>query len=255
MKFNSQSCTSNKASNIESISIISFIIIFKQLVTHHISFINSDIMDQEKLLKALSIIEDFKGENLKIELDSKAKECKGKSPKEIKTYETEFKAALTIKNASAQINEIVHALGIINCLPIILQEDERVESLSLASGAAGDGIDLVTNYRIAEFKFSRWQEGKSANGARRRQIFKDLVSLYLNKTNKKKELYTYDKEHVEKISSSKKAEWRTVLSKSGKIKNELESHLKCESLSCESLYDIYSISNVKLIDISNIIKL
>ena len=149
MKFNSQSCTSNKASNIESISIISFIIIFKQLVTHHISFINSDIMDQEKLLKALSIIEDFKGENLKIELDSKAKECK-----EIKTYETEFKAALTIKNASAQINEIVHALGIINCLPIILQEDERVESLSLASGAAGDGIDLVTNYRIAEFKFS-----------------------------------------------------------------------------------------------------
>ena len=85
MKFNSQSCTSNKASNIESISIISFIIIFKQLVTHHISFINSDIMDQEKLLKALSIIEDFKGENLKIELDSKAKECKGKSPKEIKT--------------------------------------------------------------------------------------------------------------------------------------------------------------------------
>ena len=73
---------------------------------------------------------------------------------------------------------------------------------------------MVTNYRIAEFKFSRWQEGKSANGARRRQIFKDLVSLYLNKTNKKKELYTYDKEHVEKILSSKKAEWRTVLSKS-----------------------------------------
>jgi hypothetical protein len=48
-------------------------------------------------------------------------------------------------------------------LPVkVLDSDEIIESLSLASGADGEGIDLATN-KIAEFKFSKWQIEK-ANG-------------------------------------------------------------------------------------------
>ena len=51
----------------------------------------------------------------------------------------------------------VHSTGIIKLLPKILDKNEKILGLSLAAGADGDGIDLVTSKRIAEFKFSKWQ--------------------------------------------------------------------------------------------------
>lgn len=142
---------------------------------------------EKQILNALREIENFKGDDLNLKLKEISDNCIGKSSKDIRAYNDLYNAALIIKRASAQINEMVHAFGILNCLPKILQKDEKVESLSLASGATGEGIDLVTSHRIAEFKFSNWQDG-SSNGMRKRQVFADLVSLYLNDTNKKKRI-------------------------------------------------------------------
>lgn len=68
-------------------------------------------------------------------------------------------AALLIKKQAGQINEIVHAIGILLALPHILEEGEIVKELSLAAGNTGKDFDLETNKRIAEFTFIRWQGG------------------------------------------------------------------------------------------------
>lgn len=51
-------------------------------------------------------------------------------------------AALLIKRVSGQINVLVHAIGILNALPRILEPGEIVESLSLGAGNTGRPYDL-----------------------------------------------------------------------------------------------------------------
>lgn len=144
----------------------------------------------------------------------------------------------------------MHASGIINCLPKILLKNEYVESLSLASGAEGEGIDLVTNFRIAEFKFSQWQSD-AANGMRKRQVFADCVNLFLHPTNKKKELYVIGAETIKKYFQSNRASWSKVLSKSGGLDKRLAEYLSDKRINGEFLNDIYSISNVEIFEIKN----
>ena len=158
--------------------------------------------------KALKTIAKFKGENLKQNLNVLRADLIGKSKNQITQPLGLYEAALEVKKLSAQIDEMVHASGIIKCLPIILEKGEIVEGLSLASGADGERIDLVTNKRIAEFKFSKWQVGK-ANGMRKRQVFSDLVQLYLNPTKKRKELYVLSYDMVFRFVQSKKAMIKT----------------------------------------------
>jgi hypothetical protein len=97
-------------------------------------------------------------------------------------------AALLMKWHSRQINEIVHATGVLLALPHILEPDEYVESVSLAAGNTGRGFDLCTNHRIAEFTFINWQGGPEV--IRQNKIFKDFFFLAENETSKRKELYT-----------------------------------------------------------------
>ena len=107
---------------------------------------------------SIKAIRDFKGNNLKLKLNElKSAIVKEQSYPDLTEI---YKSALEIKKLSAQIDEIVHATGIIQCLPRILKKGEKVIDLSLASGADGEGIDLITDKRIAEFKFARWQESK-----------------------------------------------------------------------------------------------
>lgn len=202
--------------------------------------------------KALRIIADFKGDDLKLKLKEVKTNLIGKGKNDINEPTELFEAALVVKQISAQIDEMVHASGIIKCLPLILQEDEIIESLSLASGAEGDGIDLVTNIRIAEFKFAKWQVGKG-NGMRKRQVFGDLVQLYLNPSVKKKELYVLSYPMVIKYVQSKKAMWKNALSKSGELDAKLENYLKKNNIDARLLNEIYILSNVEVIDIATII--
>jgi hypothetical protein len=69
-------------------------------------------------------------------------------------------SAAEVKRASAQIDVIIHTLGILYSLPHLLEEGELVETVSLGAGNAGSDFDLVTNCRIAEFKFIYWQGGQ-----------------------------------------------------------------------------------------------
>lgn len=84
-------------------------------------------------------------------------------------------AAFKVKKAAGQINVIIHSLGILLSLPHILQPDEIVDALSLGAGNTGKDFDLVTNTRIAEFKFIQWQGGPES--IRQNSIFKDFFYL------------------------------------------------------------------------------
>nr|WP_294787287.1 hypothetical protein [uncultured Flavobacterium sp.] len=84
-------------------------------------------------------------------------------------FENIFLAANIIKDASFQIDEIVHALVIMIAKEVLLNEnkEEQLEYLSLGAGNHKERFDMENNLRIAEFKFGKWNE-KNANGIRRR---------------------------------------------------------------------------------------
>src|SRR5436305_14059511 len=62
-------------------------------------------------------------------------------------------AAGLVKQLAGQINVVIHALGILLCLPHILRPGEIIEYVSLGAGNTGRAFDLETNQRIAEFEF------------------------------------------------------------------------------------------------------
>ena len=111
-----------------------------------------------------------------------------------------FQAALAVKQLSLQIDTIVHALGILECLPIILKPDEKIETLSLGAGSNSSGFDLETDQRIAEFKFAHWRPG-SANGTRKKTLFADYIKLLCEKDSPEKErfLFVLNKDKIEKF--------------------------------------------------------
>lgn len=81
----------------------------------------------------------------------------------------------------------VHAVGILRCLPHILDHGEVIESLSIGAGnSKSRKFDLITNHRIAEFKFIAW---KGADTMRQYGLFKDFLNLLLDTSTKKRFLY------------------------------------------------------------------
>ena len=76
--------------------------------------------------------------------------------------ETTLTGALTIKQLSAQIDVVIHTLGILTSLPYILKRGETIQSLSLGAGNTGRHHDLETDRQIAEFKFIQWRERSGA---------------------------------------------------------------------------------------------
>jgi hypothetical protein len=100
-------------------------------------------------------------------------------------------AALLIKRVSGQINVLVHAIGILNSLPFILERDEVIETLSLGAGNTGRPYDLETDRRVAEFKFAAWRGGPEP--IRQNQLFKDLFYLVTRPTPKRRYMYVVGK--------------------------------------------------------------
>lgn len=119
-------------------------------------------------------------------------------------------AALMIKREAAQIDEVVHAVGILTSLPRILNRGETVEYLSLAAGNAGRPFDLETNQRVAEFKFIDWQGG--AESIRQNQLFKDFFALAEYETAKQRFLYVVGLKHPLRFFNGGRA-LESVLSK------------------------------------------
>jgi hypothetical protein len=111
-----------------------------------------------------------------------------------------LEAARTIKRAAAQIDVVLHALGILVLLPSILGDGEKVESLSLGAGSAeSKRFDLETNRRVAEFTFIDWRGNDST---RLQKIFKDFYRLAEFKTEKAKEMWLTDDTYVLKYLRS-----------------------------------------------------
>ncbi len=119
-------------------------------------------------------------------------------------------AAGLVKRIAGQINVIIHALGILLCLPKILQPGEVVESISLGAGNTGKPFDLETNHRVAEFKFIAWRGGPEA--IRQNSLFKDFYSLVELDSPKSKHLYVLGTEFPLKFFNGRRA-LESVLSK------------------------------------------
>ncbi len=125
-------------------------------------------------------------------------------------------AAAELKRLASQIDVTIHALGILLCLPHILEAEEIVEYASLGAGNTGRNFDLETNRRIAEFKFIRWRGG--AEAIRQNMIFKDFYLLEEHMTSKRKYLYVLGTQHVRKFLQGGRA-LTSVLSRNDRLKN------------------------------------
>ena len=124
-------------------------------------------------------------------------------------------AAAEMKRLAGQFNVTIHALGILLCLPHILEPGELVESVSLGAGNTGRQFDLETSFRVAEFKFIRWRGG--AESIRQNSIFKDLFLLVESQIPKQKFLYLLGTHHALKFLNGGRA-LKSVLSLNEKVR-------------------------------------
>lgn len=125
-------------------------------------------------------------------------------------------AAAELKRQAGQINVTIYALGILLCLPHLLEPGERVEYVSLGAGNTGRAFDLETNLRVAEFKFINWRGG--AEAIRQNGVFKDYLLLALSPTQKRKYLYLLGTAHAVKFLRGGRA-LSSVLSRNDKLQH------------------------------------
>ena len=126
-------------------------------------------------------------------------------------------ALLVIKRIAGQVNVSIHAVGILLALPKILRTGEKVERLSLGAGNTGRPFDLVTNRRVAEFKFIHWRGG--AETIRQNAVFKDFYYLAESTIRKQKFLYVLGADHPLRFFNGGRA-LRNVMSKNYKLWND-----------------------------------
>ena len=170
--------------------------------------------------EAINIVKAFKKESVKeVLLDLQKTDITNST----NDFENIFTSAKIIKEASAQIDEIVHASGIMLALTVWLNKNEKVQYLSLGAGNHKEHFDLETNQRIAEFKFGKWNES-SANGIRRRGYFSNYVTLLTTEDIRTKYFVVEDKNAFEKFIK-KKSQWKNVLSKNPTCYKNLEKFL------------------------------
>jgi hypothetical protein len=173
---------------------------------------------------AIHLLETFRGADLTQTIYRIEKSLKGVSKESYAVVLTSsgakaevLGAAGLIKQLAGQINVVIHALGILLCLPRILQADEVIEYVSLGAGNTGRAFDLETNRRIAEFKFIHWQGGPES--IRQNALFKDFYEMADYDTAKEKYLYVLGTAHAEKFFNGGRA-LSSVLSRNEKLRTD-----------------------------------
>lgn len=131
--------------------------------------------------------------------------------------DTALEAALVLKSAAGQINVIIHAIGILAALPHILNDGERVKSLSLGAGNTGRQYDLETDQRVAEFKFIQWRGGPES--IRQNGLFKDFFYLAEDDTPKERYVYLVGLEHPLRFFTGRRA-LSSVLTKDHRLRSD-----------------------------------
>lgn len=114
-----------------------------------------------------------------------------------------LEAAAAVKRIAGQVNVAIHAIGILLCLPHILEPKEVVEYVSLGAGNTGKPFDLETSLRVAEFKFIHWKGG--AESIRQNGIFRDFFKLCEHQTTKEKYLYVLGSKYPLAFLSGKRS--------------------------------------------------
>ena len=159
------------------------------------------------IVHALQAIEAFTGEDLgnKVhELEWSVRGLNGAGclakAKEMRVTSDLLSAAYAVKRAAAQINTLIHAVGGLMLLTKIIEEGEHVTEVSLGAGNTGKEFDLVTDRRVAEFKFIHWRGGTET--MRKKALFKDFFRLAEAPTSKKRELYLLGTSHALKFLRS-----------------------------------------------------
>jgi hypothetical protein len=159
------------------------------------------------------------------------------------------KAAFEIKRVAAQINVIIHAVGILVSLPHILENGEIVESLSLGAGNTGRGFDLKTNLRVAEFKFIEWQGGPES--IRQNSLFYDFFSLAEHDSHRKRCLYLLGTDEGLKFLQGNRS-LESVLSKSKKIRDQFYTYYPNQFFVVSDYYKAKK-STVEILDLKKLI--
>lgn len=155
-------------------------------------------------------------------------------------------AAAELKRLAGQINVTIHALGILRCLPHILEPGERVEYVSLGAGNTGRPFDLETNVRVAEFKFIHWRGG--AETIRQNGVFKDYFQLAEHPTAKQKYLYLFGTDHALKFLKGGRA-MSSVLSRGEKLQQVFRDRFGNSFPTVGSYYAVHS-EAVRVVDVS-----
>lgn len=155
-------------------------------------------------------------------------------------------AAAEMKRLAGQINVTIHALGILLCLPHILEPGEHVEYVSLGAGNTGRTFDLETNLRVAEFKFIQWRGGPES--IRQNSVFKDYLLLAENPTAKRKYLYLLGTEHAFRFLHSGRA-LSSVLSRNDKLQKMFVGRFGEEFRTVGDYYAVHG-GDVRIEDVS-----
>jgi hypothetical protein len=115
-------------------------------------------------------------------------------------------AALLARNRFGRINDVIHAAAIVLLLPDLLEPGEILKRPSLAAGNDPTRpFDLETDRRVAEFKLARW---RGADAMRKRHVFKDLVHLAAESSDRSKQLFVLGAEPIHFLTTTEStARW------------------------------------------------
>jgi hypothetical protein len=110
--------------------------------------------------------------------------------------------ALMVRRHLGRLNDLIHATAIALALPRILEDGESVVSRPTleTTGDRGNGFDLVTDRRVANFQVGVWT-GKDA--IRKRMVFQDLVHLAAQHSGRRAELYVAGQAPLEFLRESR----------------------------------------------------
>ena len=161
-----------------------------------------------------------------------------------------FAAANLLKRVAGQIHVVIHTVGILLCLPHILEPSEHVEYLSLGAGNTGRSFDLETNLRVAEFKFINWHGGSET--IRQNALFKDLYLLAEDPTPKRKFMYVLETEHPLKFLLGGRS-LNSVMSRNRKLWDEFQDRYGAQFSTVRDYYDSRS-AQVALVGISQFLE-
>jgi hypothetical protein len=205
---------------------------------------------------ALAQINAFKGKSLALTVDSLETALVDVNLEQARTVLEAFSissslmtAAAAVKQASAQIDVVIHAIGIACSLPYLLAEDEEIESTSLGAGNAHSDFDLVTNKRIAEFKFVNWQGGSES--IRKKTLFADYVKLASDPTHKAKYLYLLRTDIPLKFLRGRSNVYR-ILDKNNRMREHFQSNFGDQYETVGDFYRDYA-DKIQLVSLPDIV--